>query len=295
MTTEQSIPNITPEEETWGNELQEMIKYLEDYQECPSSMTGGSNEISRMRWEIKKMNYSIIEKEEIVKKTLVKVQLADKLTLWKTRQLKKYSKKREHMSIPSIRLKWETFLSNPRYTDYFLSEEDFWYSMFRKVKAYMDEHGKRPTVCQLSEETAKLSKWMNKQNLHYPKNRCMFTNLEIKKTWSDLRTNPLYSDHFITREEWFYIQLEKVKAYMDENSKAPDENSEDLEVKKLGEWFHYRKIDYLDWDEIMRYNSISSAWKAAFVDDVRYACYYGEKAVSRYRMIEPERVVHEIL
>jgi hypothetical protein len=35
MTTEQSIPNITPEEETWGNELEEMIKYLEDYQECP--------------------------------------------------------------------------------------------------------------------------------------------------------------------------------------------------------------------------------------------------------------------
>jgi hypothetical protein len=288
MTTKQIISNITPEEETWENELEELIKYLEVYQECPSSMDGGCSEISRIRWESDKMNYSIVEKEEMIKKTLVKVQLADRLSIWKTRQIKKYSKKRDHMLIPSIRLKWETFVRDPRYTDYFLSEKDFWFSMFRKVKAFMDEHGKRPTVCQLSAETAKLSKWMNKQNLHYPKNRGMFTNPEIKNTWSDLRTDTLYSDHFITREEWFYIQLEKVKAYMDENGKAPDENSEDPDVKKLGEWFHYRKIDYLDWDEIMRYNSTSSAWKAAFVDDVRYSCYYGEEAVTRYPRREPE-------
>ena len=67
---------------------------------------------------------------------------------WIGTQLKNHKKKSKIMKDEAIRLKWEEFVNDARYKEYFMSDEDAWYDTLSKVKAYMDEHKSRPSSTQ---------------------------------------------------------------------------------------------------------------------------------------------------
>ena len=48
------------------------------------------------------------------------------------------------MTDESIRKKWEEFINDDKYKEYFLSNEEVWVNNLQKVKEFMDEKKSRP-------------------------------------------------------------------------------------------------------------------------------------------------------
>ena len=80
----------------------------------------------------------------------------------------------------AIRLKWEEFVNDARYKEYFMSDEDAWYDTLSKVKAYMDEHKSRPSQ---EVKIKRLKHWVH--GLSTPSNK-----LQKEKSDYERRSNP---------------------------------------------------------------------------------------------------------
>ena len=113
------------DEDAWYDTLSKVKAYMDEHKSRPSSTSKDK--------EIKKLGLDC-------------------------NQLTNYKKKRYIMKDEEIRLKWEEFVNDARYKEYFISYEDAWYNTLDKVKAYMDEHNCRPSQ---QVKIKRLKHWVN--------------------------------------------------------------------------------------------------------------------------------------
>jgi hypothetical protein len=100
------------------------------------------------------------------------------------------------MKNEEIRKKWESFINDSNYKEYFLSNEDSWINTLEKIKKYIDDNKKRPSNNDTNVKIKSYAKWIGTQQINYPKKEQIMKNDKIRKLWESFINNPNYSIYF---------------------------------------------------------------------------------------------------
>jgi hypothetical protein len=176
------------------------------------------------------------------------------------------------MKTPEIYDTWTEFIIDPRYKEYFTSNEDQWKQILEKVKVFIDKNGKRPNKRSTNPEEKFLGCWIGTQQINYTKKQQIMKTSEIYDTWTEFINDSRYKEYFTSNEENWKQTIEKVKEYMDTNGKRPTKMSKNPEEKKLGSWIGTQQKNYTKKIKIMGTPEIYDMW-TEFINDPRYKEY----------------------
>jgi hypothetical protein len=129
---------------------------------------------------------------------------------------------------------------------YFLTSKNIfnWYNSLNKVKEYINNKKKRPSIHDKDKEIQKLGRWTSLQQANYKKRNEAMKNDNIYYEWSQFLNE--YQEYFLISKninKW-YDNLNKVKKYIDNNNKKPAESDKDEEIQKLGKWISLQQLNY---------------------------------------------------
>ena len=136
-----------------------------------------------------------------------------------------------------IRIKWEEFIQGHEYL--FISNEEIWQNNLEKLETYIQENNKLPSMRDTDPEIKKLGEWLTNQRKNYNKKSNVMKNNEIKIKWEEFIQD--HEDLFLSNEEIWQNNLEKLETYIQENNKLPAGSNTDPEIKKLGGWLSPRE------------------------------------------------------
>jgi superfamily II DNA or RNA helicase len=151
-------------EDLWNNSLEIIKKYIDDNKKRPSA-----NDKNK---EIK--SYSS----------------------WVSKQVLNYIRNKHIMLNIEIRKKWELFINDPKYKEYFISSEDYWINILENIKKYIIENNKRPSSEDKDETIKFYGKWLGTQKITYIKKENIMKNEEIRKLWELFIKDPNYLKYF---------------------------------------------------------------------------------------------------
>jgi len=134
-----------------------------------------------------------------------------------------------------------------------------WTIILDKVKKYIEENHKRPSIHDEDKEIKKMGQWITHQITNYNKKQQIMKNEEIRIKWEEFTTK--YKEYFISDEEKWYIILDKVKKYIEENKKRPSASEKDKEIKKMGKWTSHQTTNYNKKQQIMKNEKVRFKWK----------------------------------
>ena len=163
-----------------------------------------------------------------------------KLGKWLSNQIKYYKNNQCYMKNLDIKLKYESFTRE--YEEYFITWEEKWFVKLNQVKLYMNEYKKRPFERSKDSYIKNIGIWLTTQQHSYKNNIECMKKSNIKNNYEDFLRE--YQEYFITREEKWYINFEKLKLYMKEHKKQPSQVSKDFEIAWLGKWWSEQKTSY---------------------------------------------------
>jgi superfamily II DNA/RNA helicase len=187
-----------------------------------------------------------------------------KLGEWLHTQTTNYKDNKDIMKTKNIRKLWEEFINDDKYKEYFLSNEEIWKDNLTKVKKYIDKNNKRPSQSDKDEKVKYLGHWLYTQTTNYKNNKDIMKNENIKKLWEEFINDDKYKEYFLSNEEIWKNNLEKVKEYIDKNNKRPSQSNKDNDIKYLGSWLSDQKKKNRMKDE-----NIRKLWEE-FINDDRY-------------------------
>jgi predicted small secreted protein len=188
---------------------------------------------------------------------------------WICTQLTNYSPDVEQckyiMKSASVRSEWEAFVAERR--GHFLTAEEVWRSTLVKVKAFMDENGKRPSSMSKEKQEKVLGSWICNQLANYSPDAEQCKNImkseSVRSKWETFVAER--RSHFLSGEEAWRSTLDKVKAFMVEKGKRPKQKSKETQEKVLGIWISAQLRNYSPDAEqckhIMRLASVRSEWE----------------------------------
>ena len=106
-----------------------------------------------------------------------------KLGLWILTQQKNYNKNEQIMNDETIKKHWDDFIK--KYKQYFLSNNELWFSSLKQVEEYIIKNNKRPSSKHNNKEIKKLGKWIGTQQTNYKNNQHIMKDKTIKTQWED--------------------------------------------------------------------------------------------------------------
>jgi len=233
---------FTSNEEVWRSKLEKVKEYINKEDKRPSNKN--------------------IENKEI------KV-----LGVWIQYNNTNYKKRQQIMKNEEIRTSWEEFITDDRYSKYFLSNEEEWYLNLNKVKEYINKEKKRPSSEDKDKEIKVLGLWINTNNTKYKNKKNIMKNKEIRTSWEEFITDIRYKNYFTSNEEEWYLNLNKVKEYINKEKKRPSSQSKDKEIKVLGQWIGQNINKYKNKQYIMKNEEIRTSWEE-FIKDIMYKNYF---------------------
>ena len=192
---------------------------------------------------------------------------------WVNTQRGNYKNNKHNMkSDVNIYNKWNDFIENDMYSNYFKTNEELWFENFNTLKQYIDDNNKLPSHL-IYERGTRLGSWLSHQKQNYEnKKLIMKTNNEINKCWSEFINDPLYIDYFKTDVEIWYDSLNKLKQCIDNNNKLPV--STDINNATLSNWLSMQKQKYKNKRLLMKTNKdIYNSW-TEFINDPKYIDYF---------------------
>ena len=153
--------------------------------------------------------------------------------------------------------KWNEFLNE--YKDYFLNNEEKWNKILDQVILYIEENNCRPSDKNKKPYIKQLGQWISKQLINYKKNKDIMINNSIKIKWEQFIDK--YKKYFLSNEEIWNNNLEKVKTYIIQNSSKPLIISNDINTKHLASWLSHQQTNYKYKIKIMKNNNIKNKWE----------------------------------
>ena len=193
--------------------------------------------------------------------------------MWLTRQLGYYKLKKETMLNEGIKDKFEKFINDKKYKQYFISNDDIWYNNLEWVKNYIDTHNKRPSAACINndDQIRYHGLWINTQLQNYDNNLQIMTNIEVRLTWEDFISK--YNLYFKSSEESWIENLEFVKDYINKNNKRPSKNDCNEKIKVYGRWLSQQVTNYNKNKNLLKIDLINKKWKE-FMFDQKYKYYF---------------------
>jgi len=184
---------------------------------------------------------------------------------WINAQRQNYNVKIQLMKENSMRLEWEKFILD--YKQYFVSNEEEWFSTLEKVKKYINENGKRPSCKDTNNEINSLGSWINVQQQNYNIKVQIMKEDNVRSEWEKFILD--YKQYFMSNEEEWLLTLGKVKKYIDDNKKRPLNNNDSNEIKTLGRWIDVQQRNYNKQLQIMKKDKIKLEWDK-FISEYKY-------------------------
>ena len=154
-----------------------------------------------------------------------------------------------------------------------MSPEEIWFMKFERLKAFIDENGRRPTDKRNNVKEKQCGRWLQSQ-IHCYKNKKSYMNNEnIYNTWTVFIHDPKYRIYFKSDEEKWYENFEKVKEFIDEHNKIPSYGSDYKNTSVLGRWYGSNKHKYYNKIGIMVDNvKVYNSW-TEFINNPKYSKY----------------------
>ena len=228
-------------EDIWSNKLEELKMYIDENNNRPSQ---------------KDKNIQIKQ-----------------LGKWLSTQITSYKKEEHIMKELKIRKKWNEFINDNNYKQYFINNEDIWSNKLEELKMYIDENNKRPSEGDKNIQIKQLGLWLSHQITNYKKEEYIMKELEIRKQWEEFINNDKYKKYFINYEDIWSNKLEELKMYIDENNKKPSTRDKDIKIKQLFKWLSHQITSYKKEEYIMKEPEIRKKWNE-FINNDKYKIYF---------------------
>ena len=188
------------------------------------------------------------------------------LSSWINTQKQNYKKKEYNMKNEDIYYKWSQFINEYeykykykyKYKEYLLSKEKIWFDTFNKVKKYIDNNKKKPSLTDKDKEIKQLSSWICYQQTNYKNKKKNMKYDKIYCVWTNFMND--YKEYFLSNVDIWYDTLNKVKKYIDQNKKRPSYADINKEIKQLGCWIGMQQNKYKNKEAMMKNKDIYSEW-----------------------------------
>ena len=224
----------------WNNFLEEYKEYIKSYDEIWNET-------------FDKLKSFIDENKRIpIQKAITQEEKI--LGCWLSNQKQNYRKIIKSMKDEVRYNKWNYFLEE--YKQYIKSYDEIWEEIFEKLKSFIDENKRIPSIKLTNKEEKQLCIWLNNQQTYYKKKIQGMKDEVRYNQWTEfLEENKQYLK---TIDEIWEEKFEKLKLFIDENKRRPSSKIENKEEKQLGQWlsqqqkFYKKKIQGMK-DEV-RYN-----------------------------------------
>jgi hypothetical protein len=133
-----------------------------------------------------------------------------------------------------------------------------WYSSFNKVKKYINNKKKRPSIYNKDKKKQKLAFWIRAQQSNYKNQEYNMKDKNIYCEWTKFMKK--YQKYFLNICDKWYNSLNKVKEYIDKNKKKPFVSDKDKEIQKLARWISTQQANYKNEKYNMKDTNIYSKW-----------------------------------
>jgi len=195
------------------------------------------------------------------------------LETWIGTQLKNYKNKKHIMKNEKIYNEWTSFINDPIYKIYFISNEDNWIETLNQIKLYINTNNKRPSQNDKNVEIKQLGTWIGNQLKNYKNKENIMKNDEIYNQWTSFINDPIYKIYFISNENNWIETLNQIKLYIDTNKKRPSQKDKNVKIKQLESWISDQLKNYKNKKHIMKNEKIYNEW-TSFINDSNYKIYF---------------------
>jgi superfamily II DNA or RNA helicase len=159
---------------------------------------------------------------------------------WVSHQISNHKNKKQSMKIKEKYESFSQFLKD--YKEYFKSINDIWYEIFDKVKKFINEIKRRPTIASKNENEKKLGKWLDHQIQNYKKINNSMKNIEKYNLWTQFLKD--YEEYFKSYDEIWYEIFEELNIFIKNNKRRPNKRSKNENEKKIGNWVSIQNQNY---------------------------------------------------
>ena len=209
------------------------------------------------------------------------------LATWIQHQNQNYKIKKFMMKNNEIYDYWTVFINDPKYKEYFTNNKETWYENLEKVKQFITEKKKRPTISKNKKEK-ELYYWIGQQIIKYKNKKGPMKNKEIYDAWTGFINDTLYKKYFMSYQEIWYNNFEKAKQFIIENKKKPNKRSENIKEKKLGNWISNQVKNYKKKKGIMKQKDIYDTW-TKFISDIDKNINKTKKSMSKPKISKKKK------
>jgi superfamily II DNA or RNA helicase len=192
---------------------------------------------------------------------------------WISKQQQNYKVKSHIMKNQEIYDQWMNFINSDKYKKYFISNNVEWTHNLERVKQYIYENQKQPYQKDKNKEIKILGYWINNQQKNYKKKIEIMKNQEIYDQWTNFINDDKFKQYFISNDEEWISNLERVKRYIDKNNKRPTQQDKNKEINLLGSWIGNQQKNYKMKLKIMKNQKIYDLWTNLINDD-KYKQYF---------------------
>jgi|TARA_B110000261_G_scaffold150784_1_gene178606 superfamily II DNA or RNA helicase len=213
-------------EEIWERHLFNVKKFIDDNEKAPSQKSK--------------------EKHEKV------------IGQWLSDQKKNYKKNIQILSKEYFRKQFEKF--NEDYKEYLLTPDELWEYNLSKLIKFIDDNEHLPRQISTVIEEKKLHVWMSHQKRNHKNNVNFMKNIVLKNQWVKFIDN--YKYLFLSTEETWKSNFNKVKQFINDNRKKPSSKSKDPEEQVLGRWVFKQQSKYKDQSDGSDDSEIRKLWES---------------------------------
>jgi hypothetical protein len=177
------------------------------------------------------------------------------LARWIYTQKQNYKNKADIMQDNNIRKLWKEFVAENE--NIFLSKEEIWMETLSKVKTYILSYNTLPPYKDI--QTDSLAQWINHQKRNYANRHQIMKNDDIRQYWKQFIDT--YPNLFITNDEIWYDNKNKVEEYIKQYNKLPSQIDKNKTISSLATWISSQKQNYKNKEGIMKNEIIVKEWE----------------------------------
>jgi len=182
------------------------------------------------------------------------------LGYWLSRQkinCKNCDKLFTHENIVKI---WTEF--NNEFKKYLFTNEEKWYDKFDELQNYIKEKSELPVHKRNTLDS--LGLWVQTQNKNHKLQKQIMSNPIFYELWQNFLLEN--KELFMSNEEIWLQDLEKLKSFIDERKMRPNKNSSNEEEKRLGNWLVHQNQNYKKSQNNMKVESIKNEFEKLIAD-----------------------------
>jgi superfamily II DNA or RNA helicase len=135
---------------------------------------------------------------------------------------------------------------------------DPWESMFEQLKMWIDENKRKPSHGSKNSVEKQMCCWMYNQQNNYKKNIKSMKNAVRRNNWEQIMGN--YKGLLLSNDEKWYVALDNLKKWIDENKRKPI-SFKNNEEKKFSTWMSKQQLCYDKNDRAMRDMDKREKWR----------------------------------